>query len=205
MKIISNVFFVLIVFGNLYSASILPQSESNQLTKKSKTDIVVNDSSKFVDSTVNLPWARSLYLSCGLGSPQGLRFELGYNFGSDISLAATFGIKDNWSRDPEEGTLGIIGKIHFYKNKLISGYLLIGTGGTLAIMGEPDTYWLIQVGSKINLTNWLQLCPELGYALTSKHLSGGVSLFGKDTPEVREKVKRLGFNVSFEIDFRQIF
>nr|HRI47004.1 hypothetical protein [Ignavibacteriaceae bacterium] len=170
-----------------------------------KTDVVVNDSSKFVDSTENLPWARSLYLSSGFGTPQGLRFELGYNFGSDISLAATFGIKDNWSRDPEEGTLGIIGKIHFYKNKLISGYFLIGTGSTLAIMGEPDTYWLIQVGTKINLTNWLQLCPELGYALTSKHISGGVSLFGKDTPEARENVKRLGFNVSFEIDFRQIF
>jgi len=190
---------------NLFLANIFPQTNSSKFAKTKKSDIIFEDFIQVIDSGDSLTWSRSLYLSCGYGTPQGLRFELGYNFDSDVSLAATFGIKDHWSRDPEEGTLGIIGKIHLYKSKSISSYILGGVGGTIAIFGEPDTYSLIQIGSKISLTNWLQLCPELGFVFTSRNISGGRSLFGGSSPEVNENKTILGFNISFEINFRQIF
>jgi len=205
MKTVLKIFIFLIVIVNFFSANIFPQTNSSKSAKTNKSDIIVDDFNQVVDSGDNLPWASSFYVSGGYGSPQGLRFELGYNFGSDISLAATFGINDNWSRDPEEGTIGIIGKIHFLQIQSTKSYILLGYGGTISIYGGPDTYSIVHIGFKIPLINWLQLCPEFGFVFTSKHISGGSSLFGGSSPEVNETKTRLGFNISFEIDFRQIF
>lgn len=205
MKTLLKYFSFIIVIINLNLTNLFSQAISSKLSKTNKNDIMFDDSTQVINSGDSLTWSRSLYLSCGYGTPQGLRFELGYNFGSDISIAATIGKKDHWSRNPERGTLGIIGKIHLYKSKLMSPYILVGAGSTIAIFGEPDSYLLIQIGSKISLDNWLQLCPELGFVFTSKHISGGKSLFGGSSPVVNENKPRLGFNISFEIDFRQIF
>lgn len=205
MKTVLKYFIFPIVVVNLFSENIFPQTDIPTFSKVNKSNSMGVDSNQVVVSADTLPWARSLYISGGYGTPQGLRFELGYNAGSDISLAVTFGIKDNWSRDPEEGTFGVIGKIHFLQIKSAKSYILFGYGGTIAIFGGPDTYTLVHIGSKIPLINWLQLCPEFGYVFTSKHISGGSSLFGDSPPEVKEKKTRLGFNVSLEIDFRQIF
>jgi len=112
---------------------------------------------------------------------------------------------DNWSRDPKECAIGIIGKIHFLQIRSIKSYILLGYGGRISLFGGPDTYSIVHIGSKIPLINWLQLCPEFGFVFTSKHISGGVSLFGKSSPEVKETAARLGFNISLEIDFRQIY
>jgi hypothetical protein len=204
MKALLRIFIFLIISYNLFLANIFAQSNSSKLANTNKSEIIFDDSSQVINSDDSLTWSHSLYLSCGYGTPQGFRFELGYNFGFGISLAPTFGIKDHWSRDPEEGTLGIILKMHLSKSKLTIPYLLVGTGGTIAIFGGSDTYVLIQIGSKISLNNWLQLCPEFGFVFTSKYISGGRSLFGS-SPEVNDNNTRLGFNISFEIDFRQIF
>ena len=144
-------------------------------------------------------WNNSLYLSYGYGLPQGHRFEVGYNYW--ISPGLTFGIGDNWSRDPAEGTLGILAKIHFpiYESNVF--YLLFCIGGTMAILGEPDTYSIVHFGSKIQLSNGIQLCPEMGW--TFKHISGGRSIFGS-SPETREQKTNFGINISLEIDFAHI-
>jgi hypothetical protein len=40
-------------------------------------------------------WSRSVYLAGRWGSPQGCRFELGYNFEASFALALSFGIGDS--------------------------------------------------------------------------------------------------------------
>lgn len=146
-------------------------------------------------------WINSLYLSYGYGLPQGHRFEVGYNYW--ISLGLTFGIGDNWSRDPAEGTLGILARINFPMYNSNALYILLCTGGTIAILGEPDNYTLVYFGSKIQLSNGIHLCPELGLTFTSKHISGGHGIFGS-SPETREDNTNFGINISLEIDFAHI-
>ena len=204
MKAVIKFFIFLMVTVDLFTANIFSQTNSSKLAKTIKSESIADDSCQ-VDSVGNLYWARSLYISGGYGLPQGLRFELGYNFGSIISIAATYGINNNWSRDPEEVTIGIIGKLHFLQIKSTMNYILFGIGSTIHIFGGDDTYTVVYIGSKIPLIDWLQLCPEFGLVFTSKYISGGPGLFGGSSPEVYEKKTRLGFNISFEIDFRQIF
>jgi hypothetical protein len=62
-------------------------------------------------------------------------------------------------------------------------------------MESPDKYSLLQIGAKVPVNNWLQLCPEFGYVYTIKHLP----LLAMD-----ERNTRLGFNISAELFFRQI-
>jgi len=159
---------------------------------------------RHLDSTYT--WRSSVYIAAGWGIPQGARFELGYNFGKTVTLALSFGIGDNWSNDPAEGTLAIFGSLRFPSSSLpITPYLLICTGGTIAIFGGPDTYTLIYVGTLVELSSGIHLRPEFGLAFTSKHVSGGTSLFGGTSPEVKDDKTRFGANVTLEIDFAHIF
>lgn len=152
-------------------------------------------------------WRNSVYLAGGWGTPQGARFELGYNFGETIALALSFGIADNWSRDPDEGTLAILGSIRFPTSSLpITPYFLICTGGTLSIFGGSDTYTLIYLGTMVELSPGIHLRPEFGLAFTSKYISGGTGLFGGGTsPEVKDNKTRFGANIALEIDLAHIF
>ena len=205
MRNVLKIIIFLIVVVNLFSENIFSQTDTPNLSETNKKDSINVDSNQVVVSDDNLPWANSLYISGGYGTPQGLRFELGYNFGSSISFALAYGKNDNWSRNPESGTIGIIFKCHFLQIQSVTAYILFGTGGTVDMLGNRvDSYRLIHIGSKIPLSNWLQLCTELGYVFTSKHISGGKSIFGS-SPEVTETKTRFGFYISFEIDFRQIF
>lgn len=151
-------------------------------------------------------WRRSVYVAGGWGTPQGFRFELGYNFGEIVALALSFGIGDKWSRDPEEGTLAIIGSIRLpIRSFPFTPYLLFCRGGTFTIFGGSDTYTLIYLGAMVELRSGIHLRPELGLALTSKHISGGTSLFGGTSPEVNEDRSRLGANVTLEIDLAHLY
>ncbi|MDO8549761.1 MAG: hypothetical protein Q7S39_06385 [Ignavibacteria bacterium] len=177
--------------------------------KEIKDSLYRNESTKNFPVTkqnsiteVSAPWGNSLYLSAGWGTPQGFRFELGYNIGMFISLGLSFGIGDMWSRDPGEGTFAILGSIRFPINSLsITPYLLFSRGSKFSMLGNPDAYTLINLGTIVPLIPWLQLRPEIGLAFTSKHISGGRSWFGGSSPEVTEDKTRFGFNISFEVDF----
>jgi len=148
-------------------------------------------------------WEGSVYIAAVAGAPQGLRFELGYNFGRYISLAATFGIADNWSRDPDEGTVGFVGKVNLFQIEPATTYFLVGYGTTLTLFGGADSYILMQAGSKIPLTEWLLLSPEAGLVHTSKYLWGG-GLFSSSRAVYKSDFT-FGANLSLEIDLRSVF
>ncbi len=205
MKSLVKYSLSIIIVVTVFAANIFSQTDLFKTYKTNKSFTRNIDSNKVVAPDDNRPWARSLYIAGAFGAPQGARFELGYNFGSDFSLAATFGIQDNWSRDPAQGTLGITGKIHFLQIQTLDIYILLGTGGTMSLFGGDDSFTLVHLGSRYSLIKWLQLCPELGYVFTSKHISGGKSLFGGSIPEIRENKSRLGISISLEVDLRQIF
>lgn len=148
-------------------------------------------------------WQRSLYFAGGLGSPQGLRFELGYS--SVVTFAFSFGIYDSWSRDPAEGTIAVIASLRLPIQELpFTPYILGGFGKTLSIFGSPDKYSLVHLGILYELSSGIHLRPEIGIIYTTKHISGGPSLFGGYTPAVDEKTSKFGFNLILEIDFANL-
>lgn len=150
------------------------------------------------------PWSATPFLSAGYGYPQGFRAETGYTFGYILTFGVSFGIGDTWSRDPGEGTLAFLGRLNIPINNTSKGmYISILTGGSIAILGEPDTYTVANLGLLIPLTNYLTLRPEVGVAFLSKHISGGHGLFGS-SPEVREEKVDGSFNLVLELDIRNV-
>ncbi len=167
-----------------------------------------NDSTVVSDEQLEKlhPWRSSVYIAIGGGTPQGMRGELGYNFGSYVSLALSAGIGDSWSRDPGDGTLALLGILRLPTGSpSVTPYLLVCTGGTLAILGPSDTYTLVYAGVSVPIIQALQLRPEFGLDFTSRHISGGRSLFGGTSPEVTQKDTRVGFHVSLELDIARLF
>lgn len=146
-----------------------------------------------------LPYEYSFYISAGAGLPQGFRFETGYTL-EIISIGLSFGINDNWSQDPGEGTFGILGRL-IMNSSYFDPYILFGAGTTLSIFGESDSYYLLSAGAMVQLNRFLYLRPELGLVFTSRHKYGGSSLFGSRSPAVFENRTRAGFNISFEVVF----
>lgn len=204
MKIISETFFILFAVFHLLLSDIFSQTINPGFIKKEIREINLSDRINVEDSLKNIPWSNSVFISGGYGSPQGLIFELGYNFGSYVSLAAILGMHNKWT-GRQKVTLGIIGKINFLQIKSITNYILIGYGGATAIFGGSDTYFIIHLGSKIPLADWLYLRPEFGPFFASDYISGGWGLFGGSSPEVYKSKILLGANISFEIDLSQIF
>ena len=120
-------------------------------------------------------------------------------------MAASFGIQDNWSSDPDEGTLALVGSIKFpIQSFQFTPYILAGYGGTFTIFGGPDTYTILNMGVLYELNRGIHLRPEIGITFTSKHISGGPSLFGKETPEITEERSRFTANLIVEIDFASL-
>ncbi len=150
------------------------------------------------------PWRSSVFMAIGYGTPQGMRCELGYNIGSKLSMAFTFGIGDQWSRDPQEGMPGVSLTIRIPNfNSAAAPYVSIMRGTTLTIFGGPDSYTQLCFGFITPLASAFQLRPEIGVAFTSRHVSGGTSLFGGTTPEVYNERTLFYIHVALEIDFRQ--
>ena len=194
---------VLLLLFNILESQTQANAQQLLFGNSPPSDSTVMNFKQIADS---LPWGNSLYLSAGWGVPQGFRGELGYNFGTSLSLGLSFGISDTWSRDPAEGTLAILGSIRFpLQSSSVTPYILLCRGGTLSIFGNSDTYTLLYIGAMITVRPWLHLRPETGVAFTSKHISGGRSLLGGTTPEVADDKTRFGMNVSFELDFAQLF
>jgi hypothetical protein len=172
-----------------------------QLTR----DTILIKRSEVVSVKVDDPgWSNSLYTSAGYGSPVGLRIEIGYNLWRSLSVAVVLGRWDNWINIPGEGTLGGLVKVNISVNYHYVPYILFAYGGTMAT-NRPDDYILINAGTRIRLSNWLMFSPELGWAFTSRYISGGkIAWVNKSLPykpEVTDKLSRLGWNVSFEICF----
>ncbi len=147
----------------------------------------------------SIPWSSSFYVSSGYGIPQGLRIELGYNFGHLISLGGFYGKFDTWSHG--DLSFGLCGKLNFISRALTS-YLLVGYGGSFALFGEEDTYTLALLGFRQPIINWVHIRPEIGLVFTSKYVSGG-GIFSS-SPIIRENESKLAINVSLELDLRQI-
>ncbi len=142
-----------------------------------------------------------IYLACGYGVPQGMRIETGYNINRFISFALSFGIGDNWSRDPQEGTLAILGTLRVpIKSSCLTPYLLICSGSTLTTFGGPDRYILLNSGLMYEITSRFVLRPEIGIALLSKHISGGETLFFGNTPEIRSETTKFSINIILEYE-----
>ncbi len=186
----------------------LRQQQERSRREQERGTVQASDSMERAEGQLNTvqPWRNSVYLAAGGGSPQGFRGELGYNFGSYISVAFSFGIGDSWSHDPGEGTIAVLGTIRFPTDSpSMTPYLLLCSGGTIAIFGGSDTYTLVYAGVLVPLIPALQVRPEVGVDFTSKHISGGHSLFGGDSPEVRGQKTMLGFHLSLELDLARLF
>lgn len=204
MKIISSTFFISFALFFLLFSDILCQTINPVLIKEDVGIFILPDTSNVEDSAKNPPWSNSVFISGGYGLQQGLIFELGYNIGSYVSLAAIVGMHNKWTGH-EKTTLGIIGKIHFLHFKSISNYISIGYGVAPEFLSGSDSYYIILFGSKILITDWLFLCPEFGSFFASDYISGGRGLFGGSSPEVYESKILMGLNISLEINLPQVF
>jgi hypothetical protein len=204
MRVNNVAIILLIVLCDVFDVRMLANAQQLFSGRIPLPDSSVMNSKQTADSP---PWGNTLYLSAGWGVPQGARFEVGYNVGAIISLGLSLGIGDSWSRHPGEGTLAILGAIRIPTNALrITPYLLFCRGGTFSnFLGDSDTFTLLYFGAMVPLNPRVQFRPEIGFDFTSKHISGGRSLFGGSSPEVSENKLRLGVNVSLEFDLARLF
>jgi len=148
----------------------------------------------------SVPWSNSWYFSAGFGNPEGLRLDVGYNFGKLLGFGMTINRYDKWSSQSDNSKVGITGRVFIpYFSPATPFYILLGYGQSGFIFGAGDHYVHVILGSMISIRPWLQLRPELGWTTTSKYLSGG--LFG---PETFEDKQHFLLNIAFEIDFRDI-
>lgn len=143
-------------------------------------------------------YANSVYFAAGAGLPQGLRLELGYNFGKVFSFGIMLGRGDTWTE--EQGTsFGVLANLKFGISSAGPVVYILAARGSNKLW-NADVFTLINLGTQINIINGKFLRPEAGIDFTSKHISGGVSLLGPDTPEVTEDITRFSFHISMEID-----
>jgi hypothetical protein len=144
-------------------------------------------------------WESTFYISAGYGYPQGIRYEAGYNIKSFMAVGIIIGSSSAWL--DEGGTLGIVGKLFITNINSVAPFFLAAAGSSIAVLGESSTYSLLHAGVKISLASWIHAIPEAGFDFTSKHLSGGKSLFGTSSPAYFEKKTFIGMNISLEITF----
>jgi hypothetical protein len=192
---------VLLVLSDVFNA----QSHANaqQLLFGTSTAFEsTNENSRQIDDS--LLWSNSLFLSAGWGTPQGFRSEIGYNFGSHVSLGVSFGLGDSWSRNPREGSVAILGSLRFpIRSSPITPYLLLCAGQEIA---SPDEYILVYLGAVVPLKPWMQCHVESGFDFTFRYISGGKDMWtGQSEPQVYQWKTRLGINLSFEFDVARIF
>jgi hypothetical protein len=83
-------------------------------------------------------------------------------------------------------------------------YILVCHGTTLTVFGGPDSYTILHAGAMVELSQGIHLRPEIGGALTSKHVSGGSSVFGGNFPITTEDKSVLGVNLTIELDLRSL-
>ena len=151
-------------------------------------------------------WSSSLFLAAGWGFPQGIRTELGYNFGKNFMAGISFGIRDQWTDEPSEGFYGAIISLRIpTSSPIYTPYILLGAGGKFVIFGGADNYKMINLGLMITTKSAITIRPEFTLVFTSKYISGGSRLFGSSAPEIWENETRLGINLLVELDLKHIF
>jgi hypothetical protein len=75
-----------------------------------------------------------------------------------VSLAVSFGIGHNWSREPAKGTFAVLGSFRFpASSPPVTPYLLLCTGSTLTIPGQSDTSTLLFLGTMVELRSGIHL------------------------------------------------
>jgi hypothetical protein len=199
-------YYIICIHSQLTACELNTFYSNNSSINKTVIDTNLTDTIDEVDLNKLLPWRSSMYLAAGYGFPQGLRGELGYNFGHILSFGLTFGIFDYWSRDPGEGTFGMTLKLFLpYKSLSFTPYLMYSSGGTFSIFGHSDSYTLFYFGSMFTIKSWLHVRPEIGVVFTSRYIPIGTSIFNLSPSVNTEDKQHIGLNLSFELDIRQIF
>jgi hypothetical protein len=159
-----------------------------------------------VSEASDFGWAGTVYLAACFGTPQGMRAEFGVNIGRTLFGGFMFGLHDEWSRDPEQGSIGLFLGLHFadHGSDDFTPYLLLGGGGTVEIFSGPDSYWMIQAGGMTRLARWLTLRPEIGVVFTQRYIGGG-GLFASTPKKYGAWITRGSANVLLEMELFRIF
>lgn len=200
MKTITSTFIFVIFALHLSYVDINSQIINSVYKNVEIREVDLPDTNSVESPAYNLPWSNSVFISGGYGLQQGLIFELGYNFGSSISLAAIMGMNNKWAGQwagHDKPTYGIIFKFYTLQIKSISNYIIIGFGA-----GGSDKYFLIHLGAKIPFSDWLCLCPEIGPFFASDCVREGYwNPFGPSESTIYRREILMGVNISLEINF----
>ncbi len=136
--------------------------------------------------------------------PQGLRTELGYNFGSYFKLGFIYGAFDTWSTYHEKGKIGLLCGVHFpVPDASVTSYLFIAHGGSPEILGAAESYTMGGLGALIHLTDVTSLRPEIFFTYTSRFISGHSGWLGY-VDVIQEDNLLVGVNLLIELDLRNL-
>ncbi|HTR81210.1 MAG TPA: hypothetical protein VMM58_06220 [Bacteroidota bacterium] len=192
----------LATIGNIPEYRLFAEEPAKNLMADPDTNRRETTPSKNFDATT--PWYNTVYLDWGYGTPQGMRLEAGYYFESYFGFGLTYSDYDDWSSDGNT-VFGYFAQIRLpIDSSAVVPYLFLSRRLTIPFL-NADRYTLIYVGAAIPVESWLRIRPEIGIALTSRYISGGVNLLGPSTPATTENRTRLGAHISIEVDLRQIF
>lgn len=151
-------------------------------------------------------YSSTVYVAGGWGNVQGLRAELGYNFGSYFKFGLLYSSLVSWSHSEYE-QFGFLAGVHFPASPGVTPFVLFSYGGSGHIQGNADTYVLGGLGMLIHLNDLVSLRPELTVASTTRFMDGkwhSGFLGGAYSDVVREQKLRLGVNVLLAFDLRHL-
>jgi hypothetical protein len=197
--VINSIFRIVVTPFNPQKETEIVELESQVISDTSSTNTL--------KSSLTFPWSNSVYVSLGYGLPQGMRSEIGYFFGNNLSLGFTLGVGDQWSGESTLATIGGLLQFRFNRiaNSSITPCILFCYGARPTIFGEyPDKYIIFYGGAIIQLSQWLVWRTEMGLVSTSKRTSSGIDLFGGYTSKVYENETYLGINISLELELKAI-
>lgn len=147
----------------------------------------------------NIPtWANSMYVSTGMGYPNRMRIEVGYNILSYASFGFSISRFHQWSDDVPTFMFGFVFQVRApIQSSSIALNLLYSPAESFEIFHPPDSYHLLFLGVIIPVTSKIQCKPELGIIWSSKYISGGRKIWGTETPAIFERGVHAGGNLSF--------
>lgn len=167
------------------------------------------DRPQFVDLHGRRPppsYSSTVYVAGGWGTVQGLRVELGGNFGSYFKFGLLYSTLDSWSHSEYE-QFGVLAGVHFPASPDMTPFLLLSYGGSGHLWGNADTYVMGGLGMLIHLNDLVSLRPELVIASTTRFKEGewhNGYFGGWYSDLVREQQLHLGVNLLLAFDLRHL-
>ncbi len=147
----------------------------------------------------NIPtWANSLYISAGMGYPNRMRIDVGYNILSYASVGFSINRFHQWSDDVPTLMFGFVFQVRTpIGSSPIALNLLYSIAESFEIFHLSDSNHLLFFGVIIPVISRIQCKPELGIIWRSKYISGGPTIWGTETPAIFERGVHAGGNLSF--------